>query len=245
MSRKSIDITGQRFGALVVLHRTKMTARNTNWTCKCDCGSTHVAASYSLRAGISTRCRGCAGNLLIPIEGQRFGKLVALHRVSTTKKNTTSAVYKCSCDCGNFTEVTGVVLRRGGTKSCGCHGKFGRVLPGAEAGFNRLFDSYKRGATHRGLAFNLTKEQFEIFTKQDCHYCGEQPTKKISAGKSKEVIEHHSYIYNGIDRIDNDAGYYRENCVPCCTVCNKLKSVFSYKEFLSHIDKIKSFTTKI
>ena len=59
MGRKAIDLTGQRFGRLVVLERIptpKFYAnRDAWWNCKCDCGKLHAASSRNLRM----RCRSC------------------------------------------------------------------------------------------------------------------------------------------------------------------------------------------
>ena len=54
------DLTGQRFGRLVVLSRTQSNTkcREIIWLCKCDCGKEHTARSYYLRKGITTSC-GC------------------------------------------------------------------------------------------------------------------------------------------------------------------------------------------
>ena len=44
----------------------------------------------------------------------------------------------------------------------------------------------------------------------------------------------------GIDRIDSSIGYVVENCVPCCTLCNRMKSNLSGREFIAHVDRIAS-----
>ncbi|MHB1098433.1 MAG: hypothetical protein ACYCZR_02645 [Burkholderiales bacterium] len=57
---KLIDITGQRFGRLLVLE--KMPPRKgggSDWLCQCDCGKTRVVIGSNLRKGHTTSC-GCA-----------------------------------------------------------------------------------------------------------------------------------------------------------------------------------------
>ena len=52
------DLTGMRFGCLVVLHQDKTKANGVWWACECDCGrSTNVRAG-SLTRGLTTSC-GC------------------------------------------------------------------------------------------------------------------------------------------------------------------------------------------
>lgn len=51
------DITGQRFGKLVVLKRIKNDKDgNAMWECRCDCGNLHVVMGSRLRKG---QCRSC------------------------------------------------------------------------------------------------------------------------------------------------------------------------------------------
>lgn len=54
-------------------------------------------------------------------EGQRFGKLVLIRKVSRgQKKPQVSAKWLCSCDCGKEKTVTQNCLQIGSTRSCGC-----------------------------------------------------------------------------------------------------------------------------
>lgn len=50
--------------------------------------------------------------------GNKFGRLTVIEE--TNKRKDRRIVYKCICDCGNITYVTGKNLRNGNTKSCGC-----------------------------------------------------------------------------------------------------------------------------
>lgn len=61
-----IDLTGQRFGRLVVIKR----ARNGNttgakWECQCDCGKQTISDGYDLRQGKAISC-GCSRGTLFP-----------------------------------------------------------------------------------------------------------------------------------------------------------------------------------
>jgi hypothetical protein len=54
------DITGERFGKLTVIKKTKnATTTSAKWLCQCDCGKTVEVVSGSLRRGLTTSC-GCA-----------------------------------------------------------------------------------------------------------------------------------------------------------------------------------------
>lgn len=55
---KLIDLTGQKFGMLLVLERTKNKGEKVAWKCKCDCGNTTIATSSDLKQGNTKSC-GC------------------------------------------------------------------------------------------------------------------------------------------------------------------------------------------
>ncbi|MDE5772152.1 MAG: HNH endonuclease [Ruminococcus sp.] len=52
----------------------------------------------------------------IDLSGQKFGKLIVIHKITSVNKK--NAMWKCQCDCGNFTEVSTCHLKSGHTKSC-------------------------------------------------------------------------------------------------------------------------------
>lgn len=117
--------------------------------------------------------------------------------------------------------------------SCGCYNNDKRRKPSGHAAFNRLYNSYKSTSERRGYKFSLTKEEFKALTVQNCYYCGIVPqavmtTKQRDTGKIMD-----KYIYNGVDRVENNIGYLSENCVPCCKICNVAKASMSKREFLS------------
>ena len=53
------DITGLRFGKLIVVHPLYKNKENkVLWLCKCDCGNEKIIIGKSLRSGLTTSC-GC------------------------------------------------------------------------------------------------------------------------------------------------------------------------------------------
>jgi HNH endonuclease len=56
----------------------------------------------------------------IDLTGQRFGRLLVLHRDMTKTTKTGGVSYICLCDCGNTTSRPRNTLVTGNTKSCGC-----------------------------------------------------------------------------------------------------------------------------
>lgn len=61
MGRPVIDLTGQRFGNLVVVERDGHdTQGRISWLCDCDCMGEVVVTGNNLRTGNTTRCgHGC------------------------------------------------------------------------------------------------------------------------------------------------------------------------------------------
>jgi len=110
------DLSGQRFGRLVVIEPTEKRLRECIvWKCQCDCGNTHEASGDGLIQGNIKSC-GCSRKS--DLTGQRFGRLVAIE--PTNKKKNGSIVWKCQCDCGNMYEAAAMRLVQNRIESCGC-----------------------------------------------------------------------------------------------------------------------------
>jgi hypothetical protein len=91
---------------------------------------------------------------------------------------------------------------------------------------NHIAGDYKKfikNANDREIQFELSLEQFENVTKENCYICGKQ---------NNEIQR------NGIDRFNNDIGYIIENCRPCCTECNFMKGIYSYDIFMEKLQLI-------
>jgi hypothetical protein len=169
------------------------------------------------------------------IKGQKFGKLLAMEFDGVRNKR---AYWKCVCDCGTVMSVAGKSLRTGNTKSCGCVGKkrIGNLnkLPKGESSFNQLYQNYILSAKKRCVDFNIDKTLFKRLTSSSCFYCGDQPSQVTTNGSGCNG----HYIYNGIDRVNNDIGYTQDNVVPCCKHCNTMKMTLPVDVFLTKITKI-------
>ena len=90
-------------------------------------------------------------------------------------------------------------------------------------------DEYRRfyaalyGAHTRGLAWELSLDEYRAMRAAACVYCGE------SGGAT------------GLDRVDNAHGYTASNTVPCCTDCNRMKWAHSREAFLARVRKIAAY----
>src|ERR1051325_9754279 len=69
------------------------------------------------------------------------------------------------------------------------------------------------------LHWGLTLENYTDLVTGDCFYCGASPSQEPQGVWMKG----RGLKRNGIDRVDNDKGYEPNNCVSCCTACNREK----------------------
>ncbi len=169
---------------------------------------------------------------ILNLKGQRFGKLVATNQLKRIMHRFSPCTVRlCYCDCGHETWVVTSKMRNGHTHSCGCNQFSGRALEPGRAARNQILDGYKRGAVERGLEWNLTEEEFDYITALNCFYCGQLPSReKTTRGNNG------SFVYNGIDRKDNNQGYWTENVVPCCSTCNRAKRAMLFDDFIQWLE---------
>lgn len=123
MLGKLKDLTGQRFGRLLVLHRAENKNKRVFWHCLCDCGEEKDVAGRHLSDGLINSC-GCLSKETTSTitskdyTGQKFGMLTLMKRLPNYKNGRT--YYECLCDCGNIKNICGTNVTRGHTISCGC-----------------------------------------------------------------------------------------------------------------------------
>jgi len=82
------------------------------------------------------------------------------------------------------------------------------------------YATYKGGAKARGREWGLTMEEFCELWQAPCTYC-DSPLNTI-----------------GLDRIDNDKGYVKDNITPCCETCNRMKLEMSVSCFMDKVEEI-------
>ena len=174
---------------------------------------------------------------IIDLTGEKFGRLIVIKRNYPNGKYG-HLKWLCKCDCGEERIVWGNNLIRGNTKSCGClyketSPKNRKNLPPGIANMRTIISGYKDSARIRGYDYKLTEEQFKELTQKGCYYCGAKPNNVTNYKKYNE-----NYIYNGLDRVDNNKGYEIGNVVPCCKFCNQAKSNFTLQEFKGWVERV-------
>lgn len=180
----------------------------------------------------------------------RFGHLVVIERAPSRPKHKT-AYWICRCDCGTVKEFSATVLHARSSRSCGCaklenvkdwRRKTGRSMT-SNGNCYLLLRAYENNAKQSNRSFSLTLNKFEEITSQNCHYCGSAPSKKFTSRSRNANAT--PYVYNGIDRKNNEIGYEDDNCLPCCWDCNQAKGSKNYEEFILWLDRVARFQLSI
>jgi hypothetical protein len=125
---KAVDLTGRRFGCLVVVRLDGRRGKVRTWECLCDCGRSKVIRGGDLTGGATTSCRGCVEQSMI---GSRFGKLLVVAQ-SDRRGVRGMRYWLTQCDCGGRSEASTSNLRFGASRSCGrCRIRHGASVHGA------------------------------------------------------------------------------------------------------------------
>lgn len=219
---KTNNLIGQKFNKLTVISRAENKNGRVRWKCMCDCGTTCEAYGYSLKSGNTKSC-GClkknvSSKLIKNLHGKfkdckRFKDLTGkkfnrLTPISCSIHKSGRIEWTCRCDCGNIINVLASNLVRGSTKSCGCYKKsiLGKALKA----------DYETGTRLHRIWLKI-KRRCRAIDDHAKYYC--QRGIKVCDEWEADYKKFRDWaMSNGyddsltIDRIDNDKGYYPENC---------------------------------
>lgn len=227
------DLVGREFGKLIVIRQASSNERGrAQWVCRCTCSDSKyvVILGNHLLSG-NTRSCGCEKltgarryNASFDITGKTFNRLTVLQWCGMYSL--------CRCTCGTEKKISSSAVRSGNIRSCGCIKREMHSKPPGIAAFNRVFALYVRQAKSRNLCWELTADDVKRLMTQCCFYSGHEPTSVMRTPTG-------AITYNGLDRINNLKGYTVENTVPCCAICNRMKSDMTLSDFLNHVRTIK------
>jgi len=230
MNKKQyIDITGQRFGKLVVVKYTKTVEKRPHWECKCDCGNNKEVRGKELKSGGVQSCGCMRTQYNMPLQHNLVGKKYSFLTVMSREIDERPGVrYRCKCDCGNECVVNSGKIISGHTKSCGC--LHSSVIKGIAIKRNKEL----RGSLHPRWRHDLTDEERRVrfdsrlasdvkkvrwrnkVFKRDvytCQRCGDNGGHNLNA--------HHIYSWEKYKSLR----YITRNgvtlCVPCHTIFHK------------------------
>ena len=149
------------------------------------------------------------GRKPLELTGQRFGKLYVVSQAQNKNGNT---YWNCICDCGNNIVVKGVNLKHGTTQSCNCINRAitsKRNRDNAD-GIYRDSRLYRIYYGMRTRCYNKDDISYDKYGARGITICDEW---------LNDFLAFQSWAINNgykdgltIDRIDNNCGYYPENC---------------------------------
>lgn len=204
MPKKIIDMTGNRYGKLVVLEMIHEEKKKTKCKCQCDCGKIFVSNSYDIRNGHTNSC-GCLKNQpskrIEDLSYFKFGLLKPLKMVEPINKKT---MWLCKCDCGNEIVAYASNLKNGHAKSCGCIKYTAKKLS-----TKRIYTIY-RGIISR--CFNKSDKNYLKYGAKGITVCDDWKGENglfnfVDWSYNNGYSEHLS-----IDRIDVNGNYEPSNC---------------------------------
>lgn len=148
-------------------------------------------------------------NVKINLTGMRFSRISVIREYGVSKHG--EILWDCVCDCGNKKILPTNALRSGRTKSCGCYGtekRKERMTTHGDTGNNKRHRIHRiwsamlhrcnsessNSVYHAKRGISVCDEWFEYITFKEW---------ALSSGYKKDL---------SIDRIDNDKGYFPENC---------------------------------
>ena len=111
--------------------------------------------------------------------------------------------------------------------------------------FKQIYNStvIKRNRKNRIIG-DITLEDFIFLSKQPCNYCGmvgSNLAKDRRGGgiySKGKLVSDTCISFNGLDRLDSNKFYTKENVTPCCKYCNTAKNTMTKQEFLNWIKKV-------
>lgn len=148
---------------------------------------------------------------LIDLTGLKFERLTVLERAAdqVSPSGRHRVMWVCKCDCGNIKIVNGENLRRGLACSCGCLRK---ELQSAKQGTHRESDSplYRIWCAMKARCYNPNVKSYDRYGGRGIFVCDEwrEHYENFSAWAKEAGFSEGLTI----DRIDNDDGYYPDNC---------------------------------
>lgn len=140
--------------------------------------------------------------------GKRFGRLIVLKNLPPKRfsSGTSYRVVLCRCDCGTEKEIRLKSIKNNDTKSCGC---LNREKLKARSTHKMIESSeYSSWSSIIQRCTNKKSKHFKNWGARGITVCEEwKKFENFFADMGKKPFEGAQ-----IDRIDNEKGYYKENC---------------------------------
>ena len=150
------------------------------------------------------------------------------HEEYDKEKQRKRSYFKCYCNrCGKETIVRSDRFGKSNYKPKSCSNCVNDLqkqiaetkYPSEEKKLRDRVSSIIACANGRNYKMNLTREEIKEYLVKPCYYCNCENCM-------------------GIDRLDSKKDYSKDNCVSCCTICNRIKNKYDLNTFLDKVYKI-------
>lgn len=145
---------------------------------------------------------------LIDLTGSRFDRLLVIKRTDDDKNK--NRRWLCLCDCGKEKIIHGISLSHGRTRSCGCLQKeiAGKVNTkhGHSGNKSRVYNVWK---AMKQRCCNPNNKEYHNYGGRGIKVC-----MRWQRSFSNFLVDMNNppTITHQIDRIDNNKGYFNDNC---------------------------------
>jgi len=150
------------------------------------------------------------------------------------------------CDCGvqYRLKLTNTLKNNGNFMCRQCYAERDAANFDSHWGYKAAYSRIKKDAKAGGREFEIKIEEFRYLCQQNCYYCGSSPSNLITY-RGQNSFTFRYFVYTGLDRIDNNVGYTRQNVVPCCIICNRAKNSMAFKDFIDWLNRLTDYRQRM
>lgn len=235
------DITGQRFGKLLVI---AMQQQGVGYraVCRCDCGKEKTARPANLRVSPMANC-GCVPRKrkgpLKDLTGHKFGFLEVVRMVQVLrnsadehKKGRWSAVCRCT-NCGKDDHIAVIATLLRGAETCGCRkdylsGENNSRFTGHKTISGTFWKKCRDNAKFRDIPFELTLPYVWGLFEQQRQQCALSGLPLTFGRTLREYADANA----SLDRIDSFKGYVEGNVQWVHKHVNIMKNAYNVEYFV-------------
>lgn len=213
---KHIDLSGMRFGRLLVLRRAESQVSSgkhaVRWVCQCDCGMETTARTDTLKGGKVKSC-GCLAREVSSVNGKRYGGRV---RHGHSYERLFNIWYLMKYRCEN-------------TKSKAFHNYGGRGIIVCEEWSNAAngYQNFKRWAYDNGYMDTLTLDRVDNergYEPDNCRWCD-----RVEQGNNKR----NNILYEFSGKSQTLTTWAREYLLPPKTLWRRIHAGWDIERALT------------